>query len=789
MPTFEKTQSVNKDLEIVKGTVMWCLNPGEIARRININEFDNLSEANGVYVQEGVIAVLMIDGKITAQLSSGVYYFETKTERFIGALRNIWRFFSGKKQNGSANEDELRRGRLGSVLQNLGESSFVDVALVTDGVIPLVFGINSVNEGGFVFWPFTIKTKLENVKVALSLQLVISDFSAFRKNYLTKQSFFRIADLQVILQGPIYNYLQEVLAYETIESPVLSPRLKERIRQGLSEKLNAILYGISVYQVIDISIDSNDFERFRELEHKLYCTNKLLDYLIRTNDFKNRLATETNSQKVREARSEEDLRHALQLLNKDALLHDDEIEEFCQLLANQKAIREAQTDEDREKALTNINKSKLIREDEFDDLLHELKKHQDSRDEIDVILHWQRYRRTNKESISALTDIELLTADSKKAIEQAQFEAAKQQQSHDHELDRASFTFQIEKNDAARGERKKEDDYGDYRRDEGHRRDISEDRDWANNVDYEENLHIARIKKIQDISLASMNTMREQDRTDNAQYIAHKETLTRIEHDTQRALIDAQKGMSPAQIAAMNLSEMPEAAQIAFASSLQSSIEGEYLKKTAEKEVEMMQEVVKQTRDLEKENRERYERAYDKMMSFASDAMKTNASIAAGSTAERRDSVENTLKTVKDIATHRQDEVDSDRREAKNDARHAQSRLDHTQDTALHYTTKFASTESIADAMKGDEGKSDSIFRYKIMSMGSRLYQLGEIYAMIQQGIVGPDTNIMINGIIYKAYDCPEMKDLIDKTYSVECPNCGATGLRGHLCPECKKQL
>ena len=598
MPISEKKRSSNQGLEIVKGTVMWSLNPGEIAQRINVNEFDSLSEAKGVYVQEGIVAVLMIDGQIAAQLSSGVYYFQTGFERFGEALRNIWRFFTGKKQNGSANDDELRRGRLGSYLQNLGKSSLVDVILVTEGVIPIVFGIEA-NESGFIFQPFTIKTKLENVDVALSMHMEISEFSAFRKNYLTPKPFLRIADLQMLLVEPIRNYLQEVLAYETVESSVLSPALKERIRRRLSDKLNTILYGISVRQIIDISIDSNDFERFRELEHKLYCSNKELEYLIRTNDFKNRLASEENCQKIREARSEEDLRYALQQLNKDALLHDDEMEAFCQLLANQKAIREAQTDEDREKALQEIKKSTLIREDEFEDLQYELKKHHDDRTEVDLILHWQRFRRTEKERISAKKDIALLTADSQKAIEQAEFEIAKQQQVHKHELGREEIAFEVERNDVVRGERKKDDDYGDHRRDEDHRRDISEDRDWTDNVDYEENLEIERLRKEQGIALDAMARMRAEDRADKAQTIAHSKKMAQMEHETQRILIDAQKGMSAEQIAVMNIDGLSEAAQIALATTLSSSKEGEYLKMVTEEKVAMMKELVEQSRGIE----------------------------------------------------------------------------------------------------------------------------------------------------------------------------------------------
>lgn len=788
MPTFGKSSHSSEDLEIVKGTVLWNLNPSEIARRINVNEFASLSGAKGVYVQEGVIAVLMIDGREVTRLTSGVYYFKTGIERFGDTLRHIWRFFTGKKENGSANDDELRSGRLGSELQNLGKSSLVDVVLFAEDAIPVVFGIKPTEEG-HVFEPFNIHTKLEDVKVAVSMHMEISDFASFRKNYLTKRPFYRIADLQIALMEPIRNLLQEFLAYENVEGSVLRPEVKERLRRGLTEKLNTILYGISVRQVIDLTIDSADFARFRELEHKLYCSNRELEYLIRTNDFKNRLASEENSQKVREARSEEDLRYALMQLNKDALLHDDEMEAFCQLLANQKAIREAQTDEDREKALQEIKKSTLIREDEFEDLQYELKKHHDSRVEFDLILHWQSMRRTETERISAEKDIALLTADSHKAIEQAQFELQKQQQGHMHDIDRGQANFNIEMNDLARGEQKKDDDYADHRRDEEHKRDIAEDRDWTDNVDYEENLEIERLRKKQEMALAAMEKLRELDRADKAQDYAHDETMAQMEHDTRRVLAEFQKDMSASQIAALGIKDLSPEAQVALAAALGSDKELEYLKKSSDERAAMLKDLIEYTRGIEKENREQQQDTLDKMMKAMLEAMRTNAGIVSGAVAGQRASVEGTLNVVRDIATHRQDEVDSDKREAKADARHAQERLDHTQDTALHYTTKFASTEATAESLKGKDPAEAAPIAFILSTMDNTTASLADVLQLINLGQIDPDTELSVNGELVKAYDCKVLRGVLNKLYSVQCPNCGATGLKGHLCPECNKQL
>ncbi len=784
MPIFENNDRSNHDLAIVNGTVMWTLNPGEIARRINVNEFAHLQGAKGVYVQEGVVAVLMLDGKITTMLSSGVYYFQTGIEKFGEDLKHIWRFFTGKKQ-GSANEYQLNGGLLGSELQKIGKSALVDVILFAEGAIPVIFGTES-SESGYIFKPLTVKTKMEDVDVALSMHLEFSDFSAFRKNYLTTRPYYRIADLQKLLVEPIRQYLNDALAFEVIEASVLSPALKERIRKGLSEKINAILYGISVRQIIDISANSEDFDRFRELEHMLYCSEKDLKYRIRTNDFKNRLASEDNSQKIREARTKEDLRYALKQLNKDALLHDDEIEAFCQLLASQKAIREAQTDEDREKALQEIRKNTLIREDEFEDLQYELKKNHDNRAEVDLILHWQRFRRTEQERISAEKEIALLTADSQLAIENAEYKVKKQGLDNEIDFQTTAAEAQAKLNAINRGEQIKEAETQVSISNIIHNSKIQQDLDWIRNANEQERLENERLREKQQIALYALAAMREQDRADKAQDNAHEEAMAKMEYEAQKALIEAQKGMTADQIAALGISDLAPEAQVALAAALGSAKELEYLKRSSEERVAMLKDLMEQSRGIERESRGQQKEILEQMMRFMAEALKTNASVVSGAVSGQRESVESTLNTMRDISTHRLNEVESDKREAKGDARHAQSRLDHTQDTALHYTTKLGSAEVASDAVKSG----GSILTYKLLTMPDDVVLgLADIYAMMQHGQVGPDTELVVNGQTYKAYDRPELKAELDTLYSVECPNCQATGLKGHLCPECKKQL
>lgn len=97
----------------------------------------------------------------------------------------------------------------------------------------------------------------------------------------------------------------------------------------------------------------------------MYLSEQELDYLRRTNDFKNRLADVNNSQQIHTARTAVELQQRLNEINRDRLLTEDEMNKFVLLLENERLLREARTTEEREAALAEIERTRLIREDDL----------------------------------------------------------------------------------------------------------------------------------------------------------------------------------------------------------------------------------------------------------------------------------------------------------------------------------------------------------------------------------------------------------------------------------------
>lgn len=771
------------DIEMVKNCVVWNLAKGEVARRINVSEFEHLSGAKGVYVQEGVVAVLMIDGKVVTRLSSGVYYFPTAIERFGQTLRHIWRFFTGEKQGGSYNEEVTRGERLGSELQNLGKNSLVDVILVIEGYIPIVLGVRQAD-----FYPYTVRTQRASLEVGVTMNLEVTDFIKFRKHYLTQNHYCRIWDLQKEILDPVGIVLQEQLAHEDVESSILPPVLKARIMDAVKTKVNYVLQGVSVAQMIDICINSADFARYHELEHKLYCTNKELEYLIRTNEFKNRLIAENNSQTLKEARSEEDLRYSLNQLNKDRLLHDNEMEAFCQLLASQKKIRESQTDADTDKALLEIKGNSLVSEDDYEALIHELKKKKDERKEVETILSYQSMRRTEKERLSAERDIAILDAKYEGEIEQAQFETAKQELSHRHEIEKTQKVHETELKDIDRGETKKDDDYKDSRDAIEQQKAVNKAKDKIALEDEEARKALKRLRILKGIGLEEEEGLAKIDRDNLAQQQAHEIAMAKLKAESEQAMQKITAGMSPEQIAATNIKDLSDEAQVALAAAFSSQKENEWMKVSTEERVRIIQELADRSAQIDKESREQQERTLERMMQFMTEAMKTNASVVTGAVGGQQATAQAQMNAITGIAKHRIGEITADKEEYREEAHQTQSRVDKTQDSALHYTTMTSGAKMHTEGMKAMAGAPDVVF-YIIPEFGDKQWDFTSVITMIKDEIVTPNTEIIVGTESFKAYDLKEFRKILDRKYSVECPKCGAKGLKGHLCPECGTQL
>ena len=396
------------DFSIVKGRAIWNVQKGEIAHLIKETELINTDGLKGVIVQEGCSAIVFMNGIITSIMQAGIYSFPTKEPTpairpvvpsepkvedkpndFTGFAngasaigRGIRNFLFGKKKDEKPEQHEKRVERTKEKISKLPDFKTCRIYIVSNRLFNLFFDLQVDEEGNYDFAPFVIATKTVDAKIAVSLQMQVTNMNEFVDNYLTDQQSVSTVLFQQQLRTCIKSTLAQLLRnldyqQDGLPEPIVN-NLKNRIKSACNEQL----YGIEVTKVLDITDESEDFNRFRSAEHDLFVNEKELDYLTRSNEFRNRLEQEKNKQEANQAANAESLRQTLQSINKDKLLSEDEMEQFVMMMDSQKRLREAKTKQEEYEALSDMKKSRLVKEEDIATLENVLAQNKVSRDSI-----------------------------------------------------------------------------------------------------------------------------------------------------------------------------------------------------------------------------------------------------------------------------------------------------------------------------------------------------------------------------------------------------------------------
>lgn len=396
------------DFSIVKGRAIWNVQKGEIAHLIKETELINTDGLKGVIVQEGCSAIVFMNGTITSIMQADVYTFsenetspsakpgdvnidktENQTALSKGFLseasalgRGISKFIFGKKKEEKTEQHVKRVERTKEKINKLPDLKTCRIYIVSNRLFYLFFDLQVDEEGNYDFAPFVIATKTVDAKIALSLQMQVTNMNEFVGNYLTDQQSVSTVLFQQQLRTCVKNTLTQLLRnldyqQDGLPEPIVN-NLKNRIKSACNEQL----YGIEVTKVLDITDESEDFNRFRSAEHDLFVNEKELDYLTRSNEFRNRIEQEKNKQEANQAANAESLRQTLQSINKDKLLSEDEMEQFVMMMDSQKRLREAKTKQEEYEALSDMKKSRLVKEEDIAALENVLAQNKVSRDSI-----------------------------------------------------------------------------------------------------------------------------------------------------------------------------------------------------------------------------------------------------------------------------------------------------------------------------------------------------------------------------------------------------------------------
>jgi len=672
--------SVTDNLDVVRGKAVWSIGPGQLARRVTETEFAQLDNLKGVVIQEGVTAVISVDGQMMGMLSGGYYEFASKTvkekaeakadkeeqedketegilEKAGNIGRRVWRFLTGQRGKEKAEERKRRKERVKKNIQKITANSTVNVTLISNRVFELLFGSTIDQQGNTDFIPMTIKTKVVDLEMGVSLQMQITNINEFLVNYLADKKSISVTDVQRSVQPTIENLLGRVLRNLDYQADGLPEELVNVISNQIKKTVNERVHGMEVVQVLDITDQSADFERFRSVEHELFASEHELGFLQRTGEFRNRLAIETNAQTVQEAKNEEDLRYALSNINRDGLLHDDEMEAFIDLLNSQKRLREAKTDEQEYEALQDLRKCRLVKDDDVDVLENMLQNKQLERSEATELLRLRVLRTTEEARMKA---------------ENALSDLAQQ---HLQASERSQAQHQVEMTDLELQAQRKVDEYSREQQQRDYELERQQREDEISMIQRQAEFERQQRKadKFDDVdilerkaAIARANMEKMQD---------HERQLEEMKKQTEELRIKTEAGMTQEQIAAAHMKDMAgldAAAQAEMAKMMGSG---------KEKEAEMLRQQQEREREM-----------YEKMMQMMQQNQQGQQQTAQMTQEQMLKMMQTMMSGMTQMGSQRIGDVEKMKEEYRDQAIHQQERTDRTQDSALNYTTRV--TES-----------------------------------------------------------------------------------------------
>lgn len=737
-----RNQEAIDGIDVVRGRAIWSIQPGQIARKISERELEEIEKLKGVIVQEGCQAIIFANGELVATLSAGAYQFfksveeekaaikaaiekaekeldekerkareqrrqQEPTFRELGVVGEIgragrWlgRLIFGEKKDEKKEKIERRKLDYARILSQATQSPILSVYIVSERHITMTFAGSTEADGHLAFMPYKIPTKIVDVNIGVSLQLRINDIHQFATNYLADKNIATTMRFEQMLAPSIENTLRQMLRnldYEAsgLPEPVLN-NLKIRIQQTINEQL----FGIQCERVLQITDSSADFERFRAVERELYCSEQELGFLQRTGEFRNRLAQETNKQTIDKATSEEELRYALQQLNRDQLLHDDEMEQFILLLNAQKRLREAKSQEEEYEALIDIKKSRLVKDDELAALEDTLAHNKIERDSITEIMRIQHQQSVDDARLHAQWALDDQKQDHD--WEREDLQRRRNWGIEDEEREREWMHEEQEYN-RKWGRTQQEDEYLWQK----HVRE--EDYEWQNQerqreAEWQQRQREERMRREQEqlefdrqrqskfddidildrkasIAQRNMQAMKEAELRELQEQNRSTETIHSMDVNAEMNRDNNFANMSAEQIRAAQLSHLDKDAQVAMANAYSKDGENALLQKQQQEQKELYEKMMQ----MQQANGSQSQEMMLKMAQMMQQGM-----VGIGQQQQ----------------AFQQQRFDDQRQRAdeyRQDAHRQQDRMDHTLDQSLNYTTRAHQTDSqsFAQAMGG----------------------------------------------------------------------------------------
>lgn len=532
-PTASKVPQPVDGVSIISGKAVWSLGPGQIARRVTEREMADCGAVKGVVVQDGVTAAVFSDGKLVQTLDGGIYRFSNEIVRVPGkpaVMKTpqggekpvaaeakpvaeekkqgfLRRLFGAKKETKETKETKPGAPSITTVLKpkpSVSEqrnTSVVVIYLISNRVFEESFG----SAGSVTYEPFEVTAAGTPLKVGASMQMRVTDFETFRRQYLVDSNEVSVETIRRMMTPWVKQILEHDFAPMQVTDGRLTPQQQESLKQTLGTMLQNRLFGMSIINIFDLVTRDDDFERLREQQRELARAEKENEVYVRETEFRNRLAdfearqeaerlTKDNDASLSREKEYARFETALAELNRDRLLTEDELKQFMAQHEMEIRLADAARNADEqtrryesEKILNDLAYRKLIDDDERKMIEERVANGQFERGQLNDLLRHKTLVSNTLEKLRLDTDLALQQA---KASHELDVNAMRQETERtdlesilygkQYAIDRQKAVDELELNsirlDADIETRRKEDAYAEekYQIDRKHEHD-----EWA----------------------------------------------------------------------------------------------------------------------------------------------------------------------------------------------------------------------------------------------------------------------------------------------------------------------
>ena len=446
--------------------------------------------------------------------------------------------------------------------------------------------------------------------------------------------------------------LQELLR----DCELKDTRIPDSIYAQIKLRLQTLdFHGLTMKELVEIAIDNEDLERMHALAREMYLSEQEMDYLRRTNDFKNRLATVENQQKIDEARTDLELFRSLQEINKDQLLAQDEFDKFYMVLSREKRIREAQSALNEAQAmdqvqasLDEIQRTGLLRQEEMEIMKFQIQERAYKRGfavklmQLTDAAEYEKSRLGSEQELEMMKlahQLEIVQAQDK--LEEERFYKALQRRQDEQ---RANLDFEREK-------LKLQNDQTLFAYDLAERGQRSQ---------------MERLQAMERLDAELEDRASERRIKERQQEFDYSLRMTQEQQQTERERIQAQQNMSYEQILAAR-SDLDATAQAELARSVSAG-------KNAEREREIAEEKLRQA--------EAYQDRMDRERQAAADERRQKDS-------DMKEMMMEMMRNMSAMSNNMVQSRNEQREEYREELHREQERHDIHQDRALNYTTRY----------------------------------------------------------------------------------------------------